>query len=195
MNKLNISKNLLPCDGTLLYQNDFLDNKFYQLLLSDIMWSQSSIKIFGKDIKEPRLTAWYADEGINYKYSGRTNIANKWTPTLLIIKKLVEDKCETNFNGVLLNYYRSEKDYMGWHSDNEKELGKHPIIASISLGEERKFQLKHKNKTDLDIVTILPKNGSLLIMKDQTQDYWKHRLSKTTVAKKPRINLTFRKIT
>lgn len=189
-----LTKNFLPCDGSLFYLESFIDSHFLELLINEIKWEQSSIRMFGKDIPEPRLTAWYADKDVNYTYSGRKNIPNEWSPTLFKIKEKVEKKLRTKFNGVLLNYYRDGNDYMGWHCDNEKELGTTPLIASISLGEERIFQLRHKKKNELDIISITPKSGSLIIMQDETQLHWKHRIAKTTLTKGHRINLTFRYI-
>ncbi len=190
----HLEANFLPCDGEVLYSQNFIEEDYLEELINDIQWGQSNIQIFGKTIPEPRLTAWYADPEINYTYSGATKTPIPWNLTLLDLKKKVEIASGISFNGVLLNYYRSGTDYMGWHSDDEKELGDNPIIASLSFGEARRFQLKHKTKKELETKTIETKSGSLIIMKGETQKHWKHRLAKTEKKVGERINLTFRKI-
>ena len=185
-------KNILPCDGKVLYFPDFLKEDYLEQLIQQVEWQSTTIKMFGKEILEPRLTAWYAGLTVKYTYSNSTRTPTPWTPLLLELKKKVEEKSGHEFNGLLLNYYRDGSDYMGWHSDNEKELGLEPIIASLSFGEERNFQFKHKERNDLQVITIQPKTGSLIIMKGSTQANWKHRISKTSKMMGPRVNLTFR---
>ncbi len=141
----------------------------------------------------PRLTAWYGDEGKSYTYSGIEQHPDPWTPTLKLIKSKVEEILEVTFNTVLLNLYRDGKDSVSWHSDDELELGENPIIASVSFGAVRRFSLKHKISKDYKIDLDLP-NGSLLLMKGETQHFWQHQIAKTSKSVQPRINLTFRMI-
>lgn len=166
---------------------------YFAALQQEIAWQQDQIRMFGKSIDLPRLTAWYGDPGKSYTYSGITMQACPWTKTLLSIKKVVEQYCSINFNSVLLNLYRNERDSMSWHSDDEPELGAEPIIASVSFGAIRKFHLKHKSKA-LPPIRLDLENGSLLIMQGKLQEHWKHQVPKSSKPKGPRINLTFRVI-
>ncbi len=165
--------------------------KFFSQLQTEIAWAQEPIVMFGKKILQPRLTAYYGDSSKSYRYSGITMVPKQWTPSLLEIKNRIERYCEAQFTSVLLNFYRDQLDSMGWHRDNEKELGAEPLIASVSFGETRKFIFRnYKNKSEkksLDLVS-----GSLLIMSGQTQTFWEHSIPKEKSAKDPRINLTFR---
>jgi alkylated DNA repair dioxygenase AlkB len=155
-------------------------------------WREETIKLFGKEVQQPRLTAWYGDAGCAYTYSGLTLQPQPWTDTLSELRRAVEKAAGSPFNSVLLNLYRDGKDSMGWHSDDEPELGKHPVIASLSLGETRRFHLRHRgDRSVLPLRLDLPA-GSLLIMAGETQHHWQHRLSKTQRPVGPRINLTFR---
>lgn len=156
-------------------------------------WKQETIKIFGKEVLQPRLTALFGEEDKTYSYSGITMKPKPFTPTLLKIKDGCEKHSGEKFNVCLLNLYRDGSDSMGWHSDDEKELGKNPVIASVSFGAERAFHLKHKKDTKLKKKLVL-ENGSLLIMAGTTQHFWKHQLPKTKKKVGPRVNLTFRKI-
>lgn len=165
---------------------------FLHALQTTIAWRQESIQIFGKEIPQPRLTAWYGDEGAIYTYSNLTNYPQPWIAPLLAIKARVEEIAQASFNAVLLNCYRNGQDSMGWHQDNEPELGPNPVIASVSFGATRRFQFRHKKRKDLDTITIALEHGSLLLMQGTTQSYWKHQLPKTTQAVSARINLTFR---
>ena len=167
-------------------------NSWYQACIENILWEKGYIKIFGKTHQIPRLQAWYADVGIEYSYSGKKLHRHNWNKTLLEIKERIEDITSYKFNSVLANLYRDGNDSMGLHSDNEKELGDKPVIASLSLGEARDIHFKHKKiKKSLDIPQS---NGQLLVMHGKTQEYWKHEIKKTKKIKKPRINLTFRNI-
>lgn len=150
------------------------------------------MKLFGKEIDLPRLTAWYGDDGKSYTFSGIPMSPNAWTPVLLFIKERIEKVAEVEFNSVLLNLYRNEKDSISWHSDDEPELGKNPIIASVSFGEVRRFHLRHKLNKSLDKIGINLTLGSLLIMKGSTQQFWQHQILKTSKSLNKRINLTFR---
>ena len=167
----------------------------FQILKNELAWQQSAIKIFGKLINEPRLTAWYGNEGKVYTYSGKTQIPNSWHPTLLDIKNKIENIPEVSakYNSVLCNLYRNGNDSMGWHSDDEKELGQNPIIASVNFGETRRFLFRHKNDKSLKHELSLT-HGSLLIMSGTMQHYWQHAVPKETKKNNARINLTFRNI-
>lgn len=169
-------------------------DRYFKYLLSAIPWRQESIVLFGKRMQQPRLTAWYADEEKPYTYSGLTWQSQPWNSLLLEIKHKVELAADTRFNSVLLNFYRNGNDSMGWHSDDEPALGRNPIIASVSFGGSRKFQLKHRLRTTEPTTTVLLEHGNLLVMKGATQHCWKHQIPKTKEAVEPRINLTFRNI-
>lgn len=184
------SENLLPFDGEVLFYANFIGNEYFELLKSEINWKQEGMKMYGKEVLFPRLTAWYAEEGKTYKYSGLVNIPQEFTPNLLKIKEMVELKTGKKFNSALLNYYRNGQDSMGWHSDDEPELGKNPVIASVSLGAERKFQFKHKDMPKL-LININLSSGSLLLMQGTTQHNWLHQVPKIKTSGE-RINITFR---
>ena len=178
-----------------LYQSIECDKKqdlWFESCLHDLNWETGFIKIFGKTRQIPRLQAWYADDGINYTYSGKKLHRHNWNNTLIEIKEKIESITSFKFNSVLANLYRDGNDSMGLHSDNEKELGKNPVIASLSLGESRDIYFKHKNKKSHLVIPQI--NGQLIVMYGKTQEYWKHEIKKTKKFKKPRINLTFRNI-
>ena len=188
--------NLLPKDGTVHYYGKIFTKErseiYYVKLLKEINWQHDVVKIFGKEIITKRKVAFLGDEGISYKYSGKTKIAEKWIKILSEIKSTVEQISGQKFNACLLNYYHNGSEAMSWHSDNEKEILRHSAIASVSFGAERKFGFKH-NFSKEEISLMLEK-GSLLIMKDKTQIYWKHKLYTNAKITEPRINLTFRTI-
>lgn len=191
------SENLLPFDGETRYFSDFFRkdeaDQFFEKLKNQIEWKQEPIKIFGKTIKQPRLTALYGNPEKPYGYSGIIMQPLVWTDFLLEIKSRVEEKAKTNFTHVLLNYYRDGKDSMGWHRDNEAVLGSNPIIASLSFGETREFQIRHYAEKKLKLKLPLD-HGSLVIMGGSSQHHWEHQIPKTAKPLRPRINLTFRKI-
>ena len=188
--------NLLPKDGAVNYYGKIFTEEqseiYYVKLLNEINWQHDVVKIFGKEITTKRKVAFLGDEGISYKYSGKTKIAEKWLQFILEIKSTVEQISGEKFNACLLNYYHNGSEAMSWHSDNEKEILKHSAIASVSFGAERKLGFKH-NFTKEEISLML-ENGSLLIMKDETQIYWKHKLYTNAKITEPRVNLTFRTI-
>ena len=189
---------IITIDGYVsLYENLFntedSQNLFLELL-NDIIWQQENIKRFGQSIPLPRLTAWYGDAGKSYTYSGITMNPLIWTRPLLTIKNKIEKITKHRFNSVLLNQYRHRKDSVSWHSDDEPELGKEPIIASVSFGATRQFMLKHKFKADIKPISLNLNNGSLLLMKGKTQECWLHQVPKTGKEVATRINLTFRTI-
>lgn len=188
--------NLLPKDGTVNYYGKILDadkaDFFYWKLLENIAWKNDEAVIFGKKIVTKRKVAWYGDEGFQYTYSKITKTALSWTEELLALKKLVEEKTGEKFNSCLLNLYHNGDEGMAYHSDAEKDLKKNGAIASLSLGAERKFSFKHKVTGEK--VELVLEHGSLLVMRDETQSYWLHRLPPTKKVKGPRVNLTFRTI-
>lgn len=188
--------NLLPKDGTVHYYGKIFTEEqseiYYVKLLNEINWQHDVVKIFGKEIITKRKVAFLGDEGISYKYSGKTKIAENWLKFILEIKSTVEQISGEKFNACLLNYYHNGSEAMSWHSDNEKEILKHSAIASVSFGTERKFGFKHNFSKEE--ISLKLENGSLLIMKDETQIYWKHKLYTNVKITEPRINLTFRTI-
>lgn len=181
-------------DGKLCFYPDFLTteeaNNWFNELQNNLDWAEESINMFGKSILVPRLVCWYGDKTAIYRYSGVKHIPLPWTRSLSELKSKIEALTQRKFNSVLGNLYRNENDSMGWHSDNEKELGNDPFIVSLSLGEERIFKLKNKN-TKQQLKITLP-SGSLVIMSAQFQHNWQHCIPKSTAPKKSRINLTFR---
>lgn len=166
--------------------------EIFNRLANDTLWRTESVNIWGKTFTQPRLIAWYGDEGKSYKYSGNLFKPLAWTPLLLAIKEQVEKTCDVEFNSVLLNYYRDSADSMGFHSDNEPELGETPNIASLSLGETRQFVFKHKYKKELKPIRINLDDGNLILMSGEIQKNWAHGIPKETKKCGPRINLTFR---
>ena len=163
-------------------------------LTQSVLWRREKIKMWGKEIVTKRRIAWYADDGKSYTYSGSTFFPSQWNNVLLQLKEKVENYSEIKFNSVLLNEYPNGEVGMGWHSDDEKELGTDPIIASLSFGANRDFIFKHKTDRSIENVKLHLKSGSLLLMLGSTQHYWKHSLPKRLKVKEPRINLTFRNI-
>lgn len=189
--------NLLPYNGEVLFFPGFFtkaeSDAHYSLLLQEINWKHEAIKMFGKEVMQPRLTAWYGDGDKSYSYSGITMHPIVWTDALLQIKQRIESVAATSFTSALLNLYRSGNDSMGWHRDNEKELGINPVIGSVSFGATRTFQLRDYNNKSV-IKSIDLTHGSLLLMRGETQHYWEHRVPKESNSFKERINITFRKI-
>ncbi|GEL11609.1 Alkylated DNA repair dioxygenase AlkB [Flavobacterium glycines] len=194
--EFNENSNLLPKDGTVLYYGPIMDYakaEFYlNRLLETIEWKNDEAIIFGQLITTKRKVAWYGDTNFKYSYSKITKEALSWTPELKQLKTLVEEKTGETYNSCLLNLYHDGSEGMAWHSDGEKDLKKNGAIASLSFGAERKFAFKHK--TTKETVSLILERGSLLVMKDETQTHWLHRLPPTTKVNKPRINLTFRTI-
>lgn len=186
----------LPDAEFIYYPNFFSKEKadlFFETLLNETPWQHDEITIFGKKILQPRLTSLYGNDGKSYGYSNIVMHPHAFNSTLTFIKDEIENTINETFTTVLLNLYRNEKDSNGWHADNEKELGRDPVIASLSLGEERIFQIKHNTNKDAKQSLIL-QHGSLLVMKNGAQLHYKHQIPKASKPKKPRINLTFRKI-
>jgi alkylated DNA repair dioxygenase AlkB len=188
--------NRLPKDGMVNYYGKVLASKeadqYFDLLMQNILWENEEVIIFGKHIITKRKTAWYGDSDYSYTYSNTTKQALAWTKELSHLKQIVEEVAVTKFNSCLLNLYHNGNEGMGWHSDDEKSLGKNNTIASLSFGAERNFSFKHKHTKQ--IVSFVLEHGSLLIMKDTTQTNWLHSLPKSKSVTRPRINLTFRTI-
>ncbi len=182
-------------DAEIEYFADFFEvnraNELFMQLKSDIPWQQDFITVYGKTHPQPRLTALFGNEGKPYSYSNIVMQPHPWNPLLVFIKEAVEAACGERFTTVLLNYYRDGKDSNGWHADDEKELGRNPVIASVSFGAERAFHLQHNTIKNQKLKIVL-EHGSLLVMKGTTQHFWKHQIPKTTKTIGPRINLTFR---
>ena len=196
---LDKNRSLIKADNlSVEYIENFFDFDQSQLymkhLTNDIKWKREKIRMWGREIVTKKRIAWYADEGKSYTYSGSTFHPDQWNELLLEIKKQVEQYIKFQFNSVLLNEYPNGKVGMGWHSDDERELGIDPIIASLSFGANRDFIFKHKTDKSFENIKIHLKSGSLLLMLGSTQHHWKHSLPKRLKVKQPRINLTFRKI-
>jgi alkylated DNA repair dioxygenase AlkB len=192
-----ISNRILLENGELYHIRGFLPPeerfKLLPLLRRSLYWRQDNITIFGKKVKQPRLTAWYGEPNLHYAYSGLCLETIPWTSTLLKIRKQVEALGIGNYNAVLLNYYRDGNDSMGYHSDDEPELGPNPIIAIVSLGQRRKLQMKKKKSPERPLNFWL-ENGDLFIMAGATQHYWYHQIPKSPSAQSARLSLTFRNI-
>ena len=172
--------------------NQVDSNELLKKLISDLPWESMAIKMFGKDITIPRLQCWVGDKGCDYKYSGKKLNRQNWTTDLIMIREKIYKELNIDFNSVLVNYYRDGKDSMGWHSDDEKELGPNPTIASISLGSER--DLVFRNKINKEVLPIPQTHGCLILIDGKTQKNWQHAIKKTRKVIGPRINLTFRNI-
>lgn len=166
---------------------------FLDTFINTIPWMQEDIPMYGKLVKTPRLTAWFGDRNKEYIFSGTKHYPNLWTPELIQIKERIETLAGVKFNSILLNYYRDANDSVAWHSDDEYELGVNPIIASVSFGQARRFDIRHKQDCDRKY-SIYLENGSLLIMKGDLQHNWVHQIPKSTKPLKARVNLTFRVI-
>lgn len=167
-------------------------NEIFQQLARNIAWRQDDITMFGKTVKIPRLQAWYSDNNLTYRYSSMTLDSTPFPPILNLIRDNVSGYCRDHFNAVLANLYRDQCDSVGWHSDDERELGPNPVIASLSFGAEREFQFKHIQTKEKFSIRLA--SGSLFVMKGETQHYWQHCIPKRSKNIAPRINLTFRKI-
>lgn len=161
-------------------------------LISDTIWRQEAVRIYGKHYQQPRLVSLYGDPGRRYDYSGITLNPLPWTDFLREIKRRIEQCTDETFNAVFLNLYRDHNDSMGFHSDDEKELGKNPVIASLTFGATRTFLLKHKFRKELPLIKVPLEAGTVLLMKGTTQHFWKHGINKQTAPCGPRVNLTFR---
>lgn len=188
------TENRLPRDGVVHYFGPVLADteasRFFEIFLRDIPWCHDEVFLFGKHIVTARKVAWFGDAGFDYTYSGTTKRALPWSPDLRRLKATVESITGVVFNSCLLNFYHNGTEGMTWHSDDESSLIPKGSIASLSLGAERKFSLKHKQTGET--VSIPLEHGSLLVMKDPTQTHWLHSVPKSKRVTTPRINLTFR---
>ncbi len=222
----NPTDNLLPHKGQ-LYNLGLLDlgeladnpSDLYEVLLNSLSWQSDVVRLFGKTHVTRRQIVWMGDEGLSYRYAGHTHIAMGWHPAVFHVKQLIEDriyqlKFDTDaivkdvppyFNACLLNFYPSGSEGMGYHADDEKELGDQPLIAALSLGATRKMLFKHTSnntnltqndvaasKKTLDKVELYLTSGQVIVMAGTTQQYWKHSITKTTTVSEGRISLTFR---
>ena len=186
----------LPPNGRIEYHPRLYSpaqaDRLFQRLHAELDWAERSIMMFGREVTQPRLVAFYGDEGQAYRYSGRTLKASLWPMPLADVRHHLRLITGHEFNCVLCNLYRDGRDSMGWHADNESELGPEPVIASVSLGAERRFVLKRRQ--DGERVELLPAHGSLLVMLGQVQQHWLHQVPRTRKPVEARINLTFRQI-
>jgi alkylated DNA repair dioxygenase AlkB len=191
VNRKDLPPNLLayqPC----VFNRD--ESQFYlETFINQTTWKQEIVQMHGKAIKTPRLTAWYGNSNKSYAFSGNKYNPLPWTMELLAIKARVEPIAGMEFNSVLLNYYRDGNDSVAWHSDDEYELGFKPTIASVSFGQERRFDVRQKADHKCKYSVVL-ESGSVLFMKGDLQRSWHHRIAKSTQPMKPRVNLTFRVI-
>lgn len=158
-----------------------------------VPWQVHHVKLFGREVASPRLSCWIGDEGTGYRYSGVRHAPHAWPDALQSLRERLQRDAVHAFNSVLANLYRDGRDAMGWHSDDEPELGPRPVIASVSLGAPRRFVLKHRADPARKLDLVLP-HGSLLLMRGETQRHYRHALPRTTRPVAPRINLTFRRI-
>ena len=186
--------NLLPCDGIVQDYGLIFDalesEQCLHYFLQHLHWQADEVRLFGQYYQTERKVAWYADETYTYVYSGMPKQAHIWQPALLRLKQRIEQIVGHPFNSCLANLYENGSQGMGWHSDNERSLGSQPVIASLSFGVTRKFRFKHQmQKLTVDCML---QSGQLLVMRGDTQHYWKHCLSKSTRILSPRINFTFR---
>lgn len=191
----NSNQNLLPYDGqAVLYENFFSteeSDRYLQSLTQEIQWRQEPIVLYGKSILQPRLTALYGDKDKELRYSGLVMKPMPWTKSLLEIKNKIEPIAGKDFTTALLNQYRDGQDSMGWHRDNEKELGPNPVIGSVSFGASRNFQFRHYDDKNVKR-SVLLSHGSFLLMSGPCQHHWQHSIAKTKSPIGCRINITFR---
>ena len=186
--------NILPYDGILqdygLVLNVEHSARYLQYFLQHLAWQPDEGRLFGQYYRTKRQVAWYGDEQYQYRYSGALKQAHVWQPALWRLKQQVEQWVGHPFNSCLANLYQDGTQGLGWHSDDEPNLGKNVVIASLSFGATRKFSFKHKHTANK--VDLLLQSGQLLVMRGQTQQHWKHALIKSSKILQPRINLTFR---
>ena len=165
----------------------------FAALREDIAWETHRIRMFGREVDSPRLSCWIGDPDAVYTYSRTRFIPSPWPDVLCPLRQRLQTELDVVFNSVLANRYRDGRDAMGWHSDDERELGSQPVIASVSIGAVRRFSLKHRNVPDLKLALDLA-HGSLLVMRGDTQSNYRHALPRTAKPVGERINLTFRRI-
>lgn len=190
----NKERVILDYDGKIIYYPNFFKASLFKQLEAQINWQQDQITLYGKTHNIPRLQAWYADRNLKYSYSGVMLKTNPFSTALGEIRTDIEIRLKNSFNSCLCNLYRNGEDYAAWHSDDEKELGRNPVIASASFGGTRKIVFKHKTDKGQEKIEIELENNSLLLMSGALQHKWKHQLNKTKKDVDARINLTFRNI-
>lgn len=168
-------------------------NEWLEALVNETPWERPEIKLYGRSFKVPRLVAWYGDPEAHYRYSGLLHEPQPWTLLLSQIREQVQAQVGGHLNGVLLNLYRDGQDAMGWHSDDEPELGRNPVVASLNLGAARRFDFRRKGASRIEWSLEL-EHGSLLVMRGTTQHHWQHQIARTRKVTEPRLNLTFRQL-
>jgi alkylated DNA repair dioxygenase AlkB len=182
--------------GLVTYEPRFLApdeaDTLLRSLLCDVPWKQEHLRIYGRDLPFPRLTAWYGEPGAVYTYSGVANRPLPWIPALAGLRARLQQVIASPFNSVLLNLYRTGCDGMGWHADDEPELGPRPTIASVSVGAGRRFELRSRETREVRRIEL--EHGSLLVMRGDCQHGWEHRVPKQLSVRASRINLTFRAV-
>lgn len=199
----NPTDNILPYEGVVhdlgvIFDHHQVDrNSLYERLLKELPWHSDTVTLFGKTHVTTRQIVWMGDDGLSYHYSGHLRQTVAWTVSVLQLKQVVEKQLasigiDVTFNSCLLNYYPTGSEGMGYHADDERELGEQPIIAALSLGATRKFVLKHKKTPDK--VELYLESGQLIVMHGDTQKYWKHTITKTKTVSEGRISLTFRRV-
>lgn len=185
-------------DGELLLLPGWLDESEVRGLLHSLMnrvpWEQSVIQLYGRPVQIPRLNAWFGDPGCGYAYSGHRLPLHPWLPELSTLRGRLHRELNVDSNSVLVNLYRDGQDSVAWHSDDEPELGRNPVIAAVSLGAERRFSLRHRHNKSLETLHLQLPSGSLLLMSGATQHHWYHCLPKSARVNAPRISLTFRQV-
>ena len=185
-------------DGELLLIPELFSHQESERLLHELLagvrWDQKVIRIYGREVASPRLTAWYGDPGAVYAYSGITLDPLPWIRPIAEVKQRIEAQAGCIFNGVLVNQYRDGLDSMGWHSDDERELGEEPVIGSVSFGADRRFLLRHRERKDLEVLEFPLGGGAGLVMRGATQSHWGHQVPKTGGKGGIRVNLTYRRI-
>lgn len=183
-------------NGWYIFIENFYDSPrsevLHSYLLKELPWKSGEIKLFGKVYPIPRKEVYFSDNELSYSYSGKELIIDVWDKNVLGIKSGVEALLNVKFNACLANLYCNGQDSNGWHADNEKELGRNPIIASVSFGATRRFDLKHQSTKEK--LSFQLASGSLLVMGGEMQHFWKHQIPKQKNINDPRVNLTFRQV-
>ena len=184
----------LPLVSTMCLLDETAASDLFRQLLAETPWNDGSYLAGGRRFQLPRVQAWFSDPGVAYRYADNLLNSHPWTPTLLNLKSRVEVLCNTTFNAVLVNLYRSGQDAVGWHADDEPDLGPAPVIASLSLGAVRRFALRPKNDSSVAPLSLPLPAGTLLLMSPPLQRDWEHAVPADANVTEPRINLTFRRV-